>query len=588
MEQIEQINLEVITKYKPQRAAIRQWGDMHMRKKAHIWDRKLTTVIMGIVLLLIIAFFSLTSNSIVTLTKRNILLRTEYCADRMNTWTGSVIDELKIYKHAIEEQFIDDPEALEAYVRSTYGIHDAYPMGLYLADENGFAVDAAEWEKGSDWVPTERPWFIDGKESYHFVYGEPYVDAMLDQICISVSARLRTDGPVCVLAADIYLDHARKLINELCDNANIDGAIFVTKDNHIVLADSRTGQAGNRLEDGDGFSQQLNALLSKDETQYTITNNHTTYYVTIADVPETDWHLITYAKKNTVLRFLYELEFFMALFAVIAAAILALFTQRYAKQMVAVQNKARKDRLTGIYNREGFDTLMYSALEKANGHGALIIIDLDNFKNVNDTLGHPEGDRLLVGYARLLEQFFNRKNDLVARIGGDEFVVFIGREVSVITLRAMLLRFMDQMHTHFDKEYAGFGLSASMGVAIMNKDESYSVLYRRADAVLYEVKRGGKRGFCIDDGETPLPVQQPGEYVCRPKSADAEEIVEKIAETPAAEAIAEEIVETPAAEEITEKIAESPAAEEKIPEKQAAPAHGAKKPRKRGKNHNRR
>ena len=469
------------------------------KAKNYKWHIQLTLSVISVVLILIIIFFLLTSNSIITLTKNNMSLRSDNCANQLDLWTDSVINELGIYKKTIEDNFYEEEE-LEKFLVTTYQVHDAYPMGIYVGDENGMYVDASGWVPDySEWVLEERPWYIDGKESYDFVFGEPYVDSMTKTLCISASARVKCPNTIRVMSTDVYLDYAKQLVNDIVKNSSIDGAMFVTDEDRIVIADSMYDVAGNTLENGDEFYKIINSFLKDEEVlQSEVNFNNSTYYIHVKQMNSTGWYLVTYVKKNTILGYLYKVEFIMGLVAVVVAVLLLFITRGYAGKMSDMQRKAKTDKLTKILNREGFEEIVEKSLSDNPGKGALIILDMDNFKSINDNLGHPEGDKVLRLCADILENFFNRKNDAAARIGGDEFALFISRDINYDSLNAMLERLMDKMKSNFDADYAQYQLSVSMGAAFARHGTLYSELYQLADDALYEVKRGGKNKFKIN------------------------------------------------------------------------------------------
>ena len=90
---------------------------------------------------------------------------------------------------------------------------------------------------------------------------------------------------------------------------------------------------------------------------------------------------------------------------------------------------------------------------------------------------------------------FNRNKDITARIGGDEFAVFVGREITREETDIMLNKFMELFRTEFASKYSEQGLSISVGVAPNKDDISYTDLYKKADKALYKVKDAGKDGF---------------------------------------------------------------------------------------------
>ena len=101
-------------------------------------------------------------------------------------------------------------------------------------------------------------------------------------------------------------------------------------------------------------------------------------------------------------------------------------SNRISFEKAIVEERALTDDLTGIYNRRGFFFLANQQIEMAIRNKRMLLLlylDIDNFKNINDELGHENGDRALIESANILKNTF-RKSDIIARIGGDEFVVF--------------------------------------------------------------------------------------------------------------------------------------------------------------------
>ncbi|WP_419905489.1 EAL domain-containing protein [Kiloniella sp.] len=155
------------------------------------------------------------------------------------------------------------------------------------------------------------------------------------------------------------------------------------------------------------------------------------------------------------------------------------------------------DGLTGLANRTKFDPALEMALlttERANTFLALFLIDLDDFKNINDIYGHPAGDKLLKEISSRLKGSV-RKSDIVARLGGDEFGVVLNgyrSEADILTLKEKITKVFDKpikfgAHT--------FQCKGSVGIAVMPPEEenrSANELIRAADGALYKAKESGK------------------------------------------------------------------------------------------------
>jgi diguanylate cyclase (GGDEF)-like protein len=169
-----------------------------------------------------------------------------------------------------------------------------------------------------------------------------------------------------------------------------------------------------------------------------------------------------------------------------------------AEQRIA--HMATHDGLTGLPNRVVFSQLLdqsVAAARRAHRKCAVVFVDLDRFKIVNDTLGHSAGDSLLIEAAHRLRGSV-RESDIVARLGGDEFVILLndvaGKEAVEATSRKILANLMPPM------SIAGHEcrITASIGVAMFPEDgEDGAALTRNADAAMYVAKEEGKNDVCF-------------------------------------------------------------------------------------------
>ena len=160
--------------------------------------------------------------------------------------------------------------------------------------------------------------------------------------------------------------------------------------------------------------------------------------------------------------------------------------------------RANHDALTGLPNRRLFEDRLQSAIASALRHGeqfALMLVDLDRFKGVNDRFGHLAGDALLVEVGRRL-QFCVRASDTVARLGGDEFAVILGEVGGREDAVEVAARICASMAEPFELGEGVAQIGASVGIALGPQgDADAEELQRRADAALYTVKHRGRGGF---------------------------------------------------------------------------------------------
>ncbi len=156
-----------------------------------------------------------------------------------------------------------------------------------------------------------------------------------------------------------------------------------------------------------------------------------------------------------------------------------------------IETLAQRDALTGLWNRAAFLGLLESRFSTpVRGEIALIAIDLDRFKDINDTLGHPVGDAVLKEAAIRIRSAL-RPGDEVARIGGDEFLVMLtgSRALDMAAIsRGILSKFVDPFAVELTRSVCG----TSIGCALAQRESSLDALLRNADLALYEAKRRGR------------------------------------------------------------------------------------------------
>ncbi|MDO5562409.1 MAG: GGDEF domain-containing protein [Synergistaceae bacterium] len=168
------------------------------------------------------------------------------------------------------------------------------------------------------------------------------------------------------------------------------------------------------------------------------------------------------------------------------------------EQIKELQHKSEMDGLTGIYNSETARNMVCSRREKApNLMAALFVIDIDKFKNINDTYGHYIGDCVLKSLSASLTAVF-RESDIVGRIGGDEFCAFIDGNVTeeIVNRKCELLR--KQFKTAINDGRCPASVTLSIGVLLgCDPDMPFDSAYRKADEALYYVKENGRDGYKI-------------------------------------------------------------------------------------------
>lgn len=173
----------------------------------------------------------------------------------------------------------------------------------------------------------------------------------------------------------------------------------------------------------------------------------------------------------------------------------------HKKELDKARRLAETDSLTGILNYGGMSRQATELLQRGAELSAMLIIDLDDFKMVNDTLGHLEGDRLLKKVAETLEAL-SGPDSLQGRVGGDEFVVFLYNINNRKRAEDCARRICEAVSLLALPAGGPESVSCSIGVAFSpNEGEDYHTLFRSADQRVYKVKRIGKNRFLTSDGQ---------------------------------------------------------------------------------------
>ena len=169
------------------------------------------------------------------------------------------------------------------------------------------------------------------------------------------------------------------------------------------------------------------------------------------------------------------------------------YNKMYSKYRISLENlnyKASHDELTGAYNRAGYD-LLISGLDLESTY--MMLLDVDNFKYINDTYGHETGDKVLIKLVQVLNTIF-RDDDCICRIGGDEFVVFMVHS-SGMPQRLIESKII-QINEELEKTDDGLPpISISVGVVNGKNVDDVESLFEKTDAAMYESKKKGKHTY---------------------------------------------------------------------------------------------
>lgn len=279
----------------------------------------------------------------------------------------------------------------------------------------------------------------------------------------------------------------------------------------LADADNSVIYSSQDSETGKPLPEDINKRISS-QTSVTIMDDE--YLITVNSCGF-DWKVICSVPTQIILKEKNEVQFYIILVAV-AASILALVISAALSRRISdpvdnmlntLAKKASMDQLTAVFNKRSFEELVDDVLggSKDQDRSCLMLVDIDNFKNVNDTLGHAAGDKVLAEVGNTLRKQF-RSDAYLGRLGGDEFAVLleipkrIADTEEFVKMRGeRLCEAFHMIYADNDKKYK---MSASIGAACSPAcGKSFAELYSKADKALYESKEKGKDTFSLYSAE---------------------------------------------------------------------------------------
>jgi diguanylate cyclase (GGDEF)-like protein len=282
---------------------------------------------------------------------------------------------------------------------------------------------------------------------------------------------------------------------------------FVSSHGLITLTGTQGGplgaKVGQSIQHIEGLQNLLKELPALKDGNFEYLQNGNSHYINVRFIAELDAYLFVDENEGQALssirNTLYLNLLISLLVSLVVLSLVNLSMRRYQRRISAL---ATTDVLTALPNRRGFDLLASQALHEAKRNNSplnALLIDIDHFKNLNDTYGHLAGDEVLRGFARSLSNSV-RQSDIICRWGGEEFIIlFKDTDSSKAQQLAEKIRAQAELN-HYP--FAGVNLRAtiSLGLTELQPDDSLDNLIGRADRALYRAKESGRNRLCVDSG----------------------------------------------------------------------------------------
>lgn len=297
-----------------------------------------------------------------------------------------------------------------------------------------------------------------------------------------------------ITGVGITLDGVRKIIDY--NQKEFDSRIyFIDRLGNIKLSGSGPKKMPSNIRERKGISEISDQILSSTKKSHTFVYrlDGVTHLVNARYIPELNWFLLVkHNQHNSIkpLNQLLVLNFIIG--GLVTALVLAFTIPTLKRHQLRLEKAAQTDTLTKLDNRHAFDEKFERYMEHALENEtplALILIDIDHFKKVNDDFGHLTGDVVLKKVAKILKDAV-RSGDVVARWGGEEFIILL-KECPLESARDIAIKMCQEVAEH------SFGLderqiTISCGVAVLKKDENADQFLHRTDTALYKAKEDGR------------------------------------------------------------------------------------------------
>lgn len=312
-------------------------------------------------------------------------------------------------------------------------------------------------------------------------------------------------------------------IKRLNDNAVLIAAIynreFATvfeypdelKDMTIRLVDEeqKVIYSTNADEIGENLESSLQKLIVEDGS-FSVTMDERLVTANICDNHQ--WCVIASVPLDVILKEIQQQRIYILLFTfgviilvmVIGVWLMRRITNPMDTAFSNLKKRAEYDNLSGMLNKSSFQEMADTALSdgKQAGSSVMVIVDMDNFKQVNDKLGHAYGDKVIARLGSLLNQMYGDEV-IKGRIGGDEFALFMqysinDRDIVENRVGSDLKLLLELFSKEFEEERETCRVSLSAGVYIVTEEqEGFEQMYKRADKALYVSKRNGKNQYTL-------------------------------------------------------------------------------------------
>ncbi|MBQ5310709.1 MAG: diguanylate cyclase [Oscillospiraceae bacterium] len=352
----------------------------------------------------------------------------------------------------------------------------------------GDFINGHNWVPDEDYVATERDWYITAVQNRgELVTIPPYVDAESGKVCVTF-ARTLDDDPDSVISFDISLASLQHVIDSVIPDEAMASARIIDRQKKLIIVSDKTEEILTDYRE----DKRVKDAIADRNSQYTIIKSGGREYIVFISPLTTGWDYVCIYDTSKLLGSLRYLYLFSASgILLFLSVVLVIFSQMRSsrKRMNRLINLSETDALTGVFNRGSGEARINDMLEKRT-KCTFLMLDVDKFKSINDTLGHDTGDKVIIAVAEMLSQCAHAK-DIVMRLGGDEFVMVLAGVCDrsyAEDIADKLFRLLDAARIDGADDMK---LSVSIGAAMYDGvgRADFNRLYQEADPKIYISKK---------------------------------------------------------------------------------------------------
>lgn len=339
--------------------------------------------------------------------------------------------------------------------------------------------------------------FINSEETYDL--DVDFDEAADKQLTVFVNCKISDSQGrlIGVTGVGVKMNSIQHVLRDYEEKYNLE-AFLIDKNGLVqVHTDSSKIEAYNIFDNKELYQLKDKILKNEDNSlSFNIKDKILQGYYISRYIEELDWHLIV--KKDTKVlakSFLKQWVKDAAILLAVVVIVLIIVTRLINKFKKQLTHMAEVDQLTGIYNRRVFDEVLNKTILSAGQKKktfAVIVLDIDQFKIINDTYGHIFGDRIIKAVSHLIDEQLQRP-DIVSRWGGDEFACIMFGQPNDIIKKVEKIQTVIYENELLNKH----NITLSIGIANYLQSDNLTSIVRRADEGLYYSKRNGRNQFKV-------------------------------------------------------------------------------------------